>query len=47
VLVNGQKEMGRHQVQWNVDGIPAGVYFYRLSTADNQQSAIGKLVVVK
>ncbi|HXG37213.1 MAG TPA: T9SS type A sorting domain-containing protein [Bacteroidota bacterium] len=29
-LVNGEMEAGYHQVQWQAEGLPSGVYFYRL-----------------
>ncbi|HXG37214.1 MAG TPA: T9SS type A sorting domain-containing protein [Bacteroidota bacterium] len=29
-LVNGEMEAGHHQVQWQAEGLPSGVYFYRL-----------------
>jgi photosystem II stability/assembly factor-like uncharacterized protein len=36
---------GTHNVQWNAEELPSGIYFYRL-TAGNQTST-GKLVVVR
>ncbi len=29
-LVDGEVEAGHHRVQWNAEGLPSGVYFYRL-----------------
>ena len=36
---------GRHEVQWNARGLPSGVYFYRLDTAQGVRS--GSLVKVR
>ena len=44
-LVNKQQPKGKQQVTWDTEGLPSGMYFYRL-TASNQ-SASGKLIVVK
>jgi photosystem II stability/assembly factor-like uncharacterized protein len=43
VLVEGEQEAGRHQVRWEAGGMPAGIYFFRL-TVSGQRSVIGKLV---
>jgi predicted outer membrane repeat protein len=43
VLVDGEQEAGRHQVRWEAGGMPAGIYFFRL-TVSGQRSVIGKLV---
>jgi len=43
VLVDGEQAAGRHQVQWDAEGVPAGIYFFRLLTA-NCQLPTGKLV---
>jgi hypothetical protein len=29
-LVDGRKESGSYQVQWNVSNVPSGIYFYRM-----------------
>jgi len=51
VLVNETQLAGNHQVQRDAEDLPAGIYFYRISTIENQQSkienrqsTIGKLV---
>lgn len=50
LLVNEPQTKGKHNVQWNAEDLPAGIYFYRLavggqrSAVSDQQSAIGKLV---
>ncbi len=31
-VVDGHRSAGTHSVRWNADGIPGGVYFYRLSS---------------
>jgi hypothetical protein len=33
-LVSGHQEAGEHQVVWNAEGKPSGVYFYRIKTAE-------------
>ncbi|MCG3118262.1 MAG: hypothetical protein ALAOOOJD_00430 [bacterium] len=34
MLVNDQKPAGRHRVQFNGEGLPAGLYFYRLRAGE-------------
>ncbi len=41
----GPQQPGPHQVEWNDSKIPAGIYFYRLTSGDHQ--AAKKLIVVK
>jgi flagellar hook assembly protein FlgD len=41
VLVNETQLAGTHQVLWNAENLPAGIYFYRILIFDNHQSAIG------
>jgi hypothetical protein len=45
VLVNERKQPGEYKVTWNAEGVPSGVYFYRLVAGD----FIGtkKMVVMK
>jgi hypothetical protein len=45
--VNTYQYNGNHQAQWNAGNLPAGIYFYRLTTGDTRQTANGKLLVVK
>ncbi|MBI5215980.1 MAG: T9SS type A sorting domain-containing protein [Ignavibacteriae bacterium] len=33
-LVNEKKAAGKYSVQWNAEGLPSGVYFYKLSSKD-------------
>ncbi len=44
VLVDGEQAAGRQQVRWEAGGMPAGIYFFRL-TVSGQRSAVGKLVI--
>jgi hypothetical protein len=44
VLVNGEQAQGKHQVQWNANGLPAGIYFCRLTANGEQQTANGKMM---
>ena len=44
-LVNHPQQKGKHQVTWNAEGQPAGIYFYRLQAGEQQ--ATGKMVVIR
>jgi hypothetical protein len=44
VLLDGQQDKGRQQVQWNTERLPSGLYFYRLTTHDSRLTTTGKLV---
>jgi len=44
-LVNGEKAPGYYEVQFNADGLAAGIYFYRLVAGDFIQT--NKLVLVR
>jgi hypothetical protein len=46
-ILDGSLEKGNHLITWNSENLPPGIYFYRISTIDHRQSAIGKLVVVR
>jgi hypothetical protein len=46
MIVDGKQAAGRQQVRWNAEGMPAGIYFYRLTT-DDYRLTTGKIVVVK
>jgi hypothetical protein len=35
-LFNGEKDAGTYQVQWNADGFPSGIYFYKLEANNSQ-----------
>ncbi len=45
VLVNERKQPGEYNVTWNAEGVPSGVYFYRLVAGDFIETR--KMVVVK
>jgi hypothetical protein len=34
VLVNERKQAGEYKVTWNAQGVPSGVYFYRIVAGD-------------
>jgi len=44
-LLDGLKEPGSYEVQWNAKNLPSGVYFYRLQAGDFVQTK--KLVILK
>ena len=44
-LVAQQKAAGEHVVEWNADGIPSGIYFYRLEVGDFNETR--KMILVK
>jgi hypothetical protein len=45
VLVNGEKEVGTHQINFDATGLPSGIYFYRLQAGDFIE--IKKMVLMK
>jgi hypothetical protein len=45
VILNESVSQGNHQVTWDAEGLPSGIYFYRL-TAGNE-TFTGKMVVMK
>lgn len=44
-LVNGHKTAGEHEVIWQAENLPTGVYFYRLETVDFVMTK--KLVLIR
>jgi predicted outer membrane repeat protein len=44
LLVSGMQTEGTHQVQWNAEGVPAGIYFYRLTINDHRLMTAGRIV---
>ncbi len=38
---------GSHQVTWNAEGLPAGIYFYKLTATGHRPPATGKMVVAE
>jgi len=45
VLVDEHMESGYHTVQWDANGMPSGVYFYRITTANFSQTR--KMLLVR
>jgi hypothetical protein len=45
ILNNENQQKGNHQFSWNTEGLPSGIYFYRLSTG--KQSYTGKMTVAR
>jgi hypothetical protein len=45
-LVNEGKEPGRHEVTWNVEGLPPGIYFARLEVGKDHRRT-RKLILVR
>jgi hypothetical protein len=43
--VNGNQLRGEHSVQWNADGVPAGIYYYSLRSGKLVHT--GKIIVMK
>lgn len=37
-LVDAQQEAGEYRVQWNADGLPSGVYYYRLQAGSYSET---------
>jgi hypothetical protein len=44
-LVDGDRTAGYHQVTWNASGFASGIYFYRISAGDFNQSH--KMIMLK
>ena len=44
-LVNGEQFQGTHNLTWNADNIPSGVYFCKIETSDYLQ--IKKVMLLK
>jgi flagellar hook assembly protein FlgD len=44
-LAHGSQLKGEHNVQWNADGLPAGIYYYSLRSG--KQVHTGKIVIIK
>ncbi len=44
-LVNGYKEPGEHEVEFNADNLSSGVYVYRISAGD--YTALKKMILLK
>jgi hypothetical protein len=44
-LINSEKNAGNHSFEWNAEGLPTGIYFYRFSSDD--YSEIKKMILLK
>jgi hypothetical protein len=44
VVLDEALPAGEQTVRWDAGGLPAGIYFYRISNIDNRQSTMGKIV---
>jgi hypothetical protein len=44
-LIEGEKEAGSHQVQWNATTVASGVYFYRLQAGEFMETK--KMILLK
>ncbi|MBI3195130.1 MAG: T9SS type A sorting domain-containing protein [Ignavibacteriae bacterium] len=44
-LMNEKKEAGKYSVRWNADGLPSGVYFYKLQAGEF--SSVKKLLLMR
>jgi hypothetical protein len=42
-LANARYQAGRHEIKWNVVGLPAGIYFYRMEA--DKFAAVRKMLV--
>jgi hypothetical protein len=42
LLVNERQPSGKHRLLWNAEGLPAGIYFYRLQSGN--EVSIGKMI---
>ncbi|HNS17051.1 MAG TPA: T9SS type A sorting domain-containing protein [Bacteroidales bacterium] len=47
VLVKEEQACGKHQVQWDAEGVPAGMYYYRLTVIPTFAGTGGKVMVVR
>ena len=45
MLYNGPQPPGRHSLIWNADGFSSGVYFYKLTAGEFEQTE--KMMLVK
>ncbi len=45
-ILDESLSQGNHQVTWNAERLPAGVYFYRFSANGQRPTATGKMVVM-
>jgi hypothetical protein len=44
VLVDGKQAAGEQRMQWEAEGMPAGIYYYRLAVSSWRSAVGGKIV---
>jgi hypothetical protein len=44
-LIDGYLSPGEHQIEWDAEGLPSGIYFARLSTSET--NSVMKLLMIK
>jgi hypothetical protein len=44
-LADGNQTKGAHHVQWNAEGLPAGIYYYLLRSGKRAET--GKIIILK
>ena len=44
-LISGYQVAGEHQIKWTAEGLPSGIYFYRLKAGDFSETK--KLILHK
>jgi len=45
MILNGMQLAGNHQVIWNAEDLPSGMYFYKLQAGDYNETK--KMVLLK
>ena len=45
ILINTRQEAGHHQITWNADDVPSGVYFYRIKAGEYSETK--KMLLLK
>lgn len=44
ILVNEKQSIGMHEVMWNAEGLPMGIYFYKLTVGSQRSTISGKMI---
>jgi hypothetical protein len=47
VVLDQEMDAGEHTVQWDASSLPAGIYYYRLTTDDYRLTTCGKLIIAR
>ena len=49
ILVNSFQTAGEHQITWQPNGLPSGIYFYKLTVRNQNvsKSSVKKMIVLK